>query len=49
LKDGIAAVLRGPSWQSCRTHFVRNLIIKAPKTAHGIVATSNCSRASVTR
>jgi len=39
LKDAIAAVLRGASWQRCRTHFVRNLLIKVPKAAHGIVAT----------
>ena len=39
LKDAIAAVLRGASWQRCRTHFMRNLLIKVPKAAHGIVAT----------
>jgi putative transposase len=39
LKDAIAAVLRGATWQRCRTHFVRNLLIKVPKAAHGIVAT----------
>jgi putative transposase len=39
LKDAIAAVLRGASWQRCRTHFGRNLLTKVPKAAHGIVAT----------
>jgi len=39
LKDAIAAVLRGAAWQRCRTHFVRNLLTKVPKAAHGLVAT----------
>ena len=39
LKDAIASVLRGASWQRCRTHFIRNLLTKVPKAAHGIVAT----------
>jgi putative transposase len=38
LKDAIAAVLPGASWQRCRTHFMRNLLGKVPKSAHGIVA-----------
>lgn len=39
LKDAIASVLRGAAWQRCRTHFVRNVLTKVPKAAHGIVAT----------
>jgi transposase-like protein len=39
LKDAIASVLRGASWQRCRTHFVRNLLTRVPKAAHAIVAT----------
>jgi transposase-like protein len=38
LKDAIASVLRGASWQRCRTHFMRNLLTKVPKAAHGVVA-----------
>jgi putative transposase len=32
-------VLRGASWQRCRTHFIRNLLTKVPKQAHTLVAT----------
>jgi len=39
LKDAIASVLRGAAWQRCRTHFIRNLLTRVPKVAHGIVAT----------
>jgi len=39
LKDAIASVLRGASWQRCRTHFIRNILTRVPKAAHGIVAT----------
>lgn len=39
LKDAIASVMRGASWQRCRTHFVRNLLTKVPKAAHGLAAT----------
>ena len=38
LKDAIAAVLPGASWQRCRTHFLRNLLTRVPKAAHGVVA-----------
>ena len=38
LKDAIAAVLPGAAWQRCRTHFMRNLLARVPKSAHGIVA-----------
>jgi transposase-like protein len=39
LKDAIASVVRGAAWQRCRTHFIRNLLTKVPKAAHGLVAT----------
>ena len=39
LKDAIASVLPGASWQRCRTHFMRNLLIRVPKAAQGMVAT----------
>lgn len=39
LRDAIDSVLRGASWQRCRTHFIRNLLTRVPKVAHGIVAT----------
>ncbi len=39
LRDAIDSVLRGASWQRCRTHFVRNLLTRVPKAAHAIVAT----------
>lgn len=38
LKNAIAAVLPGASWQRCRTHFMRNLLAKVPKAAQGMVA-----------
>lgn len=37
LKDAIASVLPGASWQRCRTHFMRNLLTQAPKSAQGMV------------
>ncbi len=39
LVDAIAATLPGASWQRCRTHFVRNLQTRVPKTAQSLVAT----------
>jgi putative transposase len=39
LKPAIAAVLPGASWQRCRTHFLRNLLCRVPKSAQGLVAT----------
>jgi putative transposase len=33
LKNAIATVLPGSSWQRCRTHFMRNLLCKVPKKA----------------
>jgi putative transposase len=39
LKAAIAGVLPGASWQRCRTHFVRNLLTRVPKSAQAMVAT----------
>ena len=39
LRDAIAAVFAGASWQRCRTHFTRNLLTRVPKTAQPMVAT----------
>ncbi len=38
LKDAIATVLNGASWQRCRAHFMRNLLNKVPKSAQDMVA-----------
>jgi transposase-like protein len=40
LREAIAAVLPGTAWQRCRTHFMRNLLAKVPRSAQGIVATA---------
>jgi putative transposase len=38
--DGaVGAVLLGASWQRCRTHFMRNILAKVPKSAQPFVAT----------
>jgi hypothetical protein len=39
LRDAIASVLLGTSWQLCRTHFMTNLLSKVPKAAQHFVAT----------
>jgi transposase-like protein len=39
LKDAIATVLDGACWQRCRTHFMRNLLTRVPKSAQDLVAT----------
>ena len=39
LKAAIAAVLDGASWQRCRTHAMRNLLCKVPRSAQPVVAT----------
>jgi transposase-like protein len=39
LVGAIAAVLPGASWQRCRTHFMRNLLTRVPKSAQPFVAT----------
>jgi putative transposase len=38
LKAAIAAVLDGATWQRCRTHFMRNLLVKVPRHAQPMVA-----------
>jgi putative transposase len=39
LVDAIAATLPGAGWQRCRTHYLRNLLTKVPKSAQAMVAT----------
>jgi len=39
LKNAIASVLPGAVWQRCRTHAMRNLLTRVPKTAQAMVAT----------
>ena len=39
LKGAIAAVLPGAAWQRCKTHFMRNLLAKVPRSAQPMVAT----------
>ena len=39
LVDAIGAALPGASWQRCRTHYLRNLLAKVPKSAQPWVAT----------
>ncbi len=39
LKDAIATVFAGASWQRCRTHFMTNLLAKVPRRAQPWVAT----------
>jgi len=39
LTDAIAATLPGASWQRCRTHFMRNLLTRVPRSAQPFVAT----------
>lgn len=38
LKNAVAKVLPGASWQRCRTHFMRNLLTRVPKKAQEPVA-----------
>jgi transposase-like protein len=38
LKEAIAAVLEGASWQRCRTHVMRNLLATVPRHAQPMVA-----------
>ena len=38
IKDAIGAVLPGAAWQRCRTHFMRNVLSKVPKSAQSLVA-----------
>jgi transposase-like protein len=39
LKQAVAAVLTGASWQRCRTHFASNLLARVPRAAQPLVAT----------
>ena len=39
LVGALRAVLPGASWQRCRTHFMRNLLTRVPKSSQGMVAT----------
>jgi putative transposase len=39
LREAIATVFSGASWQRCRTHFMTNLLSKVPKRAQPWVAT----------
>jgi transposase-like protein len=39
LVGAVGAALPGASWQRCRTHYLRNLLSKVPKTAQPWVAT----------
>jgi transposase-like protein len=39
LVDATSSTLPGASWQRCRTHFLRNLLAKVPKSAGPFVAT----------
>ena len=39
LRDAIATVFAGASWQRCRTHFMTNLLTRVPKSAQPWVAT----------
>ena len=39
LIDAIAATLPGACWQRCRTHAMRNLLTRVPKSAQSFVAT----------
>jgi transposase-like protein len=39
LVDAIGATLPGASWQRCRTHYLRNLLTKVPRSAQPWVAT----------
>ena len=36
LVDAIAATLPGAAWQRCRTHFMRNLLTRVPKSAQSL-------------
>src|ERR671936_2305437 len=38
LKAAVASVLAGAAWQRCRTHFMRNLLVKVPRHAQAMVA-----------
>jgi putative transposase len=39
LKNALASVFPGASWQRCRTHLMRNLLARVPKSSQNVVAT----------
>jgi putative transposase len=39
LVEAAASVLHGAAWQRCRTHYLRNLLTRVPKSAQPFVAT----------
>jgi putative transposase len=39
LVDAIEATVPGASWQRCRTHYLKNLLTKVPKSSQSMVAT----------
>lgn len=39
LVDAVRSTLVGAAWQRCRTHFMRNLLTRVPKSAQAMVAT----------
>lgn len=39
LVEAIGATLPGAAWQRCRTHYLRNLLTRVPKSAQPLVAT----------
>ncbi len=39
LKQAIAGVLVGAGWQRCRVHFIRNVMVRVPKSQQPMVAT----------
>jgi len=39
LVDAIETAIPGGSWQRCRTHYLRNLLTKVPRSAEAMVAT----------
>ncbi|WP_370455609.1 transposase [Synechococcus sp. RSCCF101] len=43
LKKAVARCCQGTSWQRCRVHFARNLLVKVPKGSQDMVAAALCS------
>ena len=39
LVDAVRSTLTGATWQRCRTHFMRNLLTRVPRSAQAMVAT----------
>lgn len=39
IKAALASVFPGVAWQRCRTHFMRNLLTRVPRSAQDLVAT----------